>query len=231
MFRIPSCGDEIEVRKLKVKEQSLLVDRKRQRDGSALNEVLQSCILTPGYDVKELLVGDRLALLIHLRAVTYGSEFVFRVTCDCGESFMWKEDLSALPVKYLDPPLPYGEDRIIERVLPSLGKKIKVRLLKGKDEPRMRAIRNNENSLSGLLRLITVEVEGEKVLSAKWFDDLDADDMDYIIGEWRASDCGVDTTVQVECPACGRTQEMELPIGDPAFFMPKASKKSFLQAV
>lgn len=226
MFKIPSCGDEIEVRKLKVKEQSLLLDRKRMRDGSAFNEVLQSCILTPGYDVKELLIGDRLALMIHLRGITYGWDFTFKVTCDCGESFLWEEDLAKLPVKYLDPPLPYGEERIIERVLPSAGKKIKLRLLKGRDEARMRALQGGAGQLSGLLRLISTEVEGEKVLSAKWFDDLDADDLDYILSEWREADCGVDTTIQVECPACGRVQTMELPIADQAFFMPRASKKS-----
>jgi len=230
-FKIPSCGDEIETRKLKVREQNLLVDRKKVRDGSAVDEALSSCILTPGYDPKELLVGDRVALLIHLRTITHGPDFVFRVTCDCGETFFWKEDLTELPVKYLDPPLPYGEERVIEIVPPGLGRKVKVRLLKGKDEKRMRAIRtDSEGALfSGLLRLITVEVEGEKVLSARWFDDLDADDMDYILSEWRARDCGVDTTVKVECPACGRTQEMDLPIfTERGFFLPKSSQQSFL---
>ncbi|NPV54509.1 MAG: hypothetical protein HPY71_13505 [Firmicutes bacterium] len=216
---------------MKVREQNLLVDKKRIRDGSAIDEVLSSCILTPGYDPKELLVGDRLALLNHLRTITYGSEFIFRVNCDCGESFLWKEDLNALKIKYLDPPLPYGEDRIFEVKPPSLGRKVKIRLLKGKDEKRMRGIRFEGDSamFSGLLRLITVEVEGEKILSAKFFDDLDADDMDYIMSEWREHDCGVDTTVQVECPNCGRIQEIDIPIfSERSFFLPKSSQRSFL---
>lgn len=229
IFKIPSSGDEIEVRKLKVREQNLLVDRKRLKDGSAIDEVLSSCIMTPGYDPKELLVGDRLALLIHLRVITHGPDFMFRVSCECGESFLWKEDLSQLKIKYLDPPLPYGEDRIIEIKPPVLGRKVKIRLLKGKDEKRMRGIRAEEGAMfSGLLRLITVEVEGEKILPAKFFDDLDADDMDYIMSEWREHDCGVDTTVQVECPNCGRVQEIDIPIfSERSFFLPKSSQRSF----
>lgn len=225
-FKLPSSGDEIEVRGLKVAEQNLLVGGRRsgKRGESAINKVLSSCILAPGYDPDELLVGDRVALLIHLRVLTYGPKFQFRTQCpQCGGGFYWEEDIGELPVAYLDPPLAVGETRLYERALPSNGNAYKFRLLKGKDERLMnKALESgSDDYFATMARLIVAEVEGEKVLSAQWFNDLPAADLDYILAEWRAADCGVDTTLAIECPKCGWEFENELPIADGAFFMPR----------
>jgi hypothetical protein len=227
-FKLLSSGEVIETRGLKVREQNVLTDRKKLKDGSAIDSVLSSCILTEGYDPREMLVGDRVALLIHLRCLTHGPKFLFNAVCrNCGERFMWEENLDELPVTYLDPPLPYGEDRIIECTLPRAGVKAKYRLLKGKDEKRARSGQTVEMGLSGILRVITTEVEGVKVLSAKWFDDLDVADADYLLAHWREHDCGVDTSLDLECPHCGAPTRMDLPIYDAGFFLPRTSRSSW----
>ena len=207
-FKLPSSGYVIEARCLNVAEQNLLVSGRKngKRDGSAINEVLSSCILTPGYDSNELLIGDRVALLIHLRALTYGPKFQFRTQCPkCGSGFYWEEDIGELPVTYLDPPLALGETRLYERTLPSSGKAYKFRLLRGKDERLMNKVLDgcSDYYFATMARLIVAEVEGERVLSAQWFNDLPAADLDYILAEWRAADCGWTHSLAIECPKCG----------------------------
>jgi hypothetical protein len=44
-------------------------------------------------------------------------------------------------------------------------------------------------------------------------------DADLLLDEFDRVDCGVDTTVEIECPECFVTQEVDLPF-DRTFFMP-----------
>ncbi|SDY40876.1 hypothetical protein SAMN05444383_1851, partial [Myxococcus xanthus] len=44
-------------------------------------------------------------------------------------------------------------------------------------------------------------------------------DADFLVDEFDAVDCGVDTTLEVECAQCFMRQEVELPF-DRGFFLP-----------
>jgi len=44
-------------------------------------------------------------------------------------------------------------------------------------------------------------------------------DADFLVDEFDRVDCGVDTTLEIECPECFATQEVDLPF-DRTFFMP-----------
>lgn len=229
-FKIPSSGDVIEIRGMKVKEQSLLLDRKGMVNGTAINKVLQSCVLTEGIDVNELLLGDRVALLIAIRIETYGPEFVFKHVCQvCGKSGYYKEDLSALRVQYLDPPLPLGEDRLNEFRLPRAGVLVKYRYLRGKDEQMLRNLRvqNREAIMQSLLRARVVEVEGVDKLTSRWFDELDGADAAALFDEMERTDCGVETEIEGECPHCQSLFELSLPIASKDFFLPTNRRMEF----
>lgn len=222
-FKIPSSGDVIEIRGMKVKEQSWLLDRKGMINGTAINKILQSCVLTEGIDVNELLLGDRTALLIAIRVETYGPEFVFKYMCPvCEQSSYYREDLTQLRVQYLDPPLPLGEDRIYEFRLPRRGVVVKYRHLRGKDESKLRIVKSQSRDaiIQALLRVRTVEIEGEKMVTAKWFDDLDGYDAAALFADMERNDCGVETDIEGTCPHCGSTFEISLPIASRDFFMP-----------
>lgn len=228
-FKIPSSGDVIEIRGMKVKEQSLLLDKKGMVNGTAVNKLLQNCVLTGGIDVNELFLGDRTALLIAIRIETYGPEFVFRHTCPtCEQSSYYREDLSKLRVQYLDPPLPLGEDRVYEFKLPRRGVVVKYRHLRGKDEQKLRIAKSQakEAIMQALLRVRTVEIEGEKVVSTKWFDDLEGYDSAALFADMERTDCGIETDIEGTCPHCATTFELSLPIASKDFFMPTSIKGS-----
>ena len=44
-------------------------------------------------------------------------------------------------------------------------------------------------------------------------------DADFLVDEFDRVDCGVDTGIEIECPECFATQEVDLPF-DRTFFMP-----------
>lgn len=222
--KILSSGDTIEIRGMRVKEQALILDRKGVVDGSALNRIMQAAVLTEGINVEDLLIGDRVALLIDIRIATFGPEFVFKAICPaCHRPGYFKEDLSQLPRRYLEPSLPLGEDRLVEFQLPRSGSVVKYRYLRGKDERRARDLRaqNREALIQALLRLRTVEVDGQKIVSPRFWDELEAADAAALWAHMEQNDCGVETEIVLSCADCGHVWEADLPIGSRDFFLPR----------
>jgi hypothetical protein len=48
-------------------------------------------------------------------------------------------------------------------------------------------------------------------------------DVRHLLSEFERVDCGVETTIEVECPDCGTRQELELPF-EQGFFLPLKEK-------
>jgi hypothetical protein len=59
----------------------------------------------------------------------------------------------------------------------------------------------------------------------RFLEDLSMRDADFLVDEFDRVDCGVDTTIEIECPECFATQEVELPFGR-SFFMPGKGRTS-----
>jgi hypothetical protein len=71
-----------------------------------------------------------------------------------------------------------------------------------------------------MLAFRVVEVEGVDAKDRRRFiEDLTMRDADFLVDEFDRVDCGVDTTIEIECPECFATQEVDLPF-DRTFFMP-----------
>lgn len=222
-FKIPSSHDVIEIRGLKVRELNMLASRKAVTEPGVIDRVLQECVVTEGIDVRELLLGDRTALLIAIRVATHGPLFDFRAQCPfCARVSYYREDLSRRPVKYLEPPLPLGEERLYEFRLPKCGSLVKYRHLRGKDEPRLRGLQASSQDaiIQALLRARVVEVDGERMVPPKWFDELDAADAAALFADMEEHDCGVELDMECDCPHCGSPFVTQLPILSLDFFLP-----------
>ena len=105
------------IRKLKVREENFLADRKKLRSGVAINGVLGGVweqtenpgpyALEDGADPDwgKVLVGDQLFAVVQMRIKTYGEIFPFRTQCgnaNCGATFEWEIDLTKIPVRKLN---------------------------------------------------------------------------------------------------------------------------------
>ncbi|MEE8573053.1 MAG: hypothetical protein V3T20_07300, partial [Gemmatimonadota bacterium] len=103
-IRLPSGLTGI-IRKVKVKEENHLADRKLYRRGLVTDRILGACWLetrdpgpyqfqTDRVDWGAVLQGDRSRALLLLSAFTYGPEYPFRVKCEeCDDPINWEINL------------------------------------------------------------------------------------------------------------------------------------------
>ena len=226
------------VRGLKVKELNILADRKLAKSGRQFDQILAGCWLetiehgpyAPGdqcLDWGKVLQGDRFFALLMVRALTYGPEYAFGVSCrndNCRARIDWEIDLTKLPVRKLS-----EESRVafvggnrFETTLPDAGKKVAFKLLTGDDERKLPALQRSapDKLLSAVLAYRVLEIDGVDAKAKRQFlEDLTMRDADFLVDEFDRVDCGVDTTIEIECPECFQTQEVELPF-DKGFFLP-----------
>ncbi|MEO1338046.1 MAG: hypothetical protein AAFV29_20545 [Myxococcota bacterium] len=227
-----------QIRGMKVREERILADRKLAKSGGQIDALLESCweetLDASPYDFGDktvdwdaVLQGDRFYTLLQIRALTYGAEYAFATSCSqtaCRARIEWQLDLNNLPCRALS-----GENLTaflngnrFECVLPDAGKNVWFRLLTGADEKKLPQLRRNaaDRLLSAMLGFRVAEIEGVEARDKKRFiEDLSLRDADFLVDAFDRADCGVDTTIDIECSECFAAQEVELPF-DQSFFMP-----------
>jgi hypothetical protein len=223
-------------RGLRVREERLLADRKLAKAGGQLEELLAACwqeTVEPGpYDFGDrpmdwgsVLQGDRFFALLSIRALTYGPEYGFAVSCrSCRARIEWEVDLTKLPVRPLSPEsrAAFMAGNRFETTLPDANKRVWFKLLTGDDERKLPALQRAapDRLLSSVLAYRVLEVDGVDPKDKRAFlEDLTLRDADFLVDEFDRVDCGVDTTIEVECPECREVQDVDLPF-DSAFFLP-----------
>ncbi len=226
------------IRGLKVREERFLSDRALAKAGTIVDELLRACweeTQDPGpytFDGGKVawgkvLQGDRFYALMEVRALTYGPEYAFAVTCreaTCRARIEWEIDLHDLVVRPLSDASRaafVGGNRF-ETQLPDAGRRVQFRLFSGDDERRLPAIRKQagDRALSAMLAFRIVEIDGVDDRDRRRFvEDLSMRDADFLVDEFDRVDCGVETSIEIECPDCFARQDVQLPF-DQTFFMP-----------
>jgi hypothetical protein len=244
MSQVITCPSGLRgrVRGMKVREERVLADRALAKSGGQVEALLAACweeTLDPGpyafeggrADWSRVLQGDRFYALLQVRVLTYGPLYAFSVTCregGCRAAIAWELDLLALPVRPLadESQAAFAAGNRFETSLPDAGYRAWFRLLTGADEQRLAAAARGpgERAFSAMLALRVLELEGvDPLQKRRALEDLTLRDADFLLGEFDRVDCGVDTAIEVECPRCLATQEVELPF-DRTFFLPGAAK-------
>ena len=78
----PLHGKEtIEIKYMTAKEEDILSSRNLLKKGLAIERLIQSVICDKNVQAKDLLVGDRNAILIAARRSAYGNIYSIKVTC------------------------------------------------------------------------------------------------------------------------------------------------------
>jgi hypothetical protein len=230
-----------EIRGLKGKEGKLLSDRTAARAGATFEKILAGCWLTttdPGiYDLPDggavdwakVLVADRFYTLLQIRAHTFGNDYAFSVQCQspaCRERFEWTLNLQELPVVPLSDAskAAFRAGNRFETTLPRDGRKVWFRLMTGTDEVRAASVlrAGRDGMLLTALALRICEIENVPDHDRrKFLDELDMADATALLDQFDQADAGVETTLEVECPACLGVQDVELPF-ERSFFLPTA---------
>jgi hypothetical protein len=134
----PLSSGEVEMKYMTAKEEDILTNSNFIRQGTVIDKLLQSLIVTPiNYD--DLLIGDKNAILIAARILGYGAEYSFKYVDSRGKEVDATVDLSKLDEKQLDESLFKAGINEFTFSLPKSGNTITFKLLTHGDEKKIEA--------------------------------------------------------------------------------------------
>ena len=124
----PLRSGVIKMKYMTAKEEDILTNQNFIKNGTVINKLLQSLIVTP-VSYNDLLIGDKNAILIAARILGYGKDYEF--TYDGKEQ---KIDLTILEPKEIDfSKVKKGQNQF-DYELPKSKRKLTFKLLIGRDE-------------------------------------------------------------------------------------------------
>jgi hypothetical protein len=142
----PLSKGEVEMKYMTAKEEDILTNANFIRQGTVIDKLLQSLIITPiNYD--ELLIGDKNAILIAARILGYGAEYSFKYTNERGKETETTVDLSKLNEKPLDESLFKPGVNEFSFTLPKSNNTVTFKLLTHGDEKKIDA------EIKGLIKI------------------------------------------------------------------------------
>lgn len=175
-----------------------------------INVIIEKC--SEGVDISELLIIDKLFLLLKIREISYGAEYPASINCPaCNQNSEVKIDLSKLLIN--DIPEDVEDPR--EILLPKLNKKVKVRFPRVSDET---FLQNQEQIYDNIWRFVaSVDGISDPVFIAKAIPRMHIMDIKYILKHIMRADLGLNPKFIFLCDKCGQKSDMEVPINENFF--------------
>lgn len=125
----PLSSGKVEMKYMTAKEEDLLTNQNYIERGVVIDKLLQALIVDKNINYGDLLVGDKNALLIAARILSYGKSYEYEFG---GKTQV--VDLSTLQLKELDPVIENATTNEFEFELPNSGIKVTFKLLTHADE-------------------------------------------------------------------------------------------------
>jgi hypothetical protein len=223
----------IDIRAMTAREEDILTSRALIKKGTVITELIESCLIDDRVRAKDLIAGDRNALMISIRITGYGPEYKSQVTCpSCRTTVSHEFNLAELGIKTLDiDPISPGENRF-EFMLPVTKKKVEFKFLTGADEEeisaeteKMRQLlpdMKTENTVTKRLEKTVLSVDGivDRNKIQSFVRNMPALDSRKLRKYMADNEPGVDMTTTLECNSCGEFSKIQLPLGT-TFFWPR----------
>lgn len=125
----PLAKGEIEMKYMTAKEEDILTNTNYIRQGVVIDKLLKSLIVTEGIDYSQLLTGDKNAIMLAARILSYGKDYKVTVR---GQQV--DVDLSTLDSKPLHESIRERRSNEFEFTLPNSGNLVTFKLLTHGDE-------------------------------------------------------------------------------------------------
>lgn len=102
--KLPGSGDELLIKPVTTGQMKKILAYENETDPSivedALDRLIESCVLTEGFNINEIYLQDRFYLLMEIRKVSKGASYNFRYRCPvCGVENFKVVNLNDLNVK------------------------------------------------------------------------------------------------------------------------------------
>jgi len=211
------------------KEEKLFASGK-SAGSEVINKIFDSCVTSP-ISHKDLVLGDRLFLLLQIRAISYGDKYSFPFRCtECGSKSWATLDIPEIPIRYADDNA--GSTFTVE--LPILKHKLELRLLTGIDEDKVKKYSNQLNKKTKgnaddstmiyrlARRIEAIDDEPCGIREAmELVEKLKGMDSNYLKDEIEAHDIGPEILVEPDCNSCGYENGPFIMPFDSEFFRPR----------
>lgn len=216
----------LKIKAMTAREEDILASEALLKEGTAIDHLIKSCLTNKKIDVRELILGDRNALLIAIRITGYGAGYDIKTKCKfCNTYHEENVDLSALPIKRLKIS-PYKENtNLFEFELPVTKKKVLFKFLSAKKEKEKQQQlesleKNNMGSFGGNvttnLEYSIHSIEGitDRNKIKHFVLNMPAYDAKSLRNFIKENEPGMDMKFNYKCKNCGSlNNDISLPIG------------------
>ena len=223
--------ETLQIKAMTATEEDILLSPAYIKDGTAILQLIKSCLIDKRIDVSDLIIGDRNALLVSVRITGYGTNYDVTSRCgNCNESNDTVVDLSSLTISRLkiDPVEP-GKNLFLYK-LPVTGKSVVYKYLNAKDEKNRQRkqdfIKKHsggkiENSVITFLEESIVSIEGitDKNKISHFIRNMPALDSRKLRNYIDDNSPGIDMLYSFECKNCQHENTVKLPVNS-NFFWP-----------
>lgn len=236
--RLPSAGkfytqdhplfnqEYVEIRYMTAKDEDILTSKTLLKQGVAIDRLIESVVTNKRIKARELLSGDKNAILIATRNSGYGPEYTTKITCpSCKTVTENSFDMSELEFKETPD---FDELKVRETEvgtfivsLPRTKADVEVRLLTGKDEAEMMANLERKEKrglplspLTSQLNTIIVSINGitDKMSILQFVENMPSFDSRHLREVYSKVVPNVDLRQHFDCPRCGHEEEVDIPI-------------------
>lgn len=138
----PLASGTIEMKYMTAKEEDILTNQNYLANGTAIDKLLQSLIVTPNIDYNDLLLGDKNAIMVAARILSYGKDYEFTYKGEKATA-----DLTTFSAKKINESLFINRTNEFSFTLPSSGNIVTFKLLTHGDEKKI------ERELTGLKKI------------------------------------------------------------------------------
>ncbi len=98
----PLSSGQVEIKYMTAREEDILTSVNLIKKGLVIDMLLQSLIVDQNINYKDILIGDKNAIMVASRILGYGKEYIVDIDDDSGETESVTIDLTALKDKEID---------------------------------------------------------------------------------------------------------------------------------
>ena len=223
----PGRKPSVKVAYLTTADENILTSPNLVQSGQFLEILINRKLLEPGIRYKDLLPGDRNAIMIWLRATGYGEMYPIILTDNDGTEF--EVDINLSDLKTIDLTVEPGSDGLYEFALPLSKSTVKFRLLTTGDIDDIEDITNNvsdgeineEQTLILERQIVEVDGNSDNTFIKNFVNSMRVLDAQKLRAFIATIKCDVDMTITVGTPGGGSLTTF-LPF-TPRFFWPNGS--------
>jgi len=222
----------LDIKAMTAQEEDILASRALIQQGTVITHLIQSCLVDKSVNVRDMLLGDRNALMVAVRITGYGSSYSAESLCpECTERSEQNYNLTELEIKRLEiHPVRQGEN-LFEFTLPITKKKVEFKFLTGADDEERNLIMERkkkmmphmqiEGAVTSKLDQQILSVDGvrDKNQVGNFVRNMPARDSRALRTYIQKHEPGIDMNVWMKCPHCSESSHVSLPIGG-NFFWP-----------